>query len=75
MNELAAFILGLAFKAILAASIGNMFNRFADHAMEDIKDWPKVLHYLEEHEGKSFGCLECKLGKIVRVDSISEDSP
>lgn len=70
MNEIGAFVLGLLFKAFLTVTVGSAFSRLADHAIEDIKDFPRVSHYLLEHGGKSHGCTECRLGRVEEVDSI-----
>jgi hypothetical protein len=66
MNELIAFILGVFFKAMAAAIAGKAVTWF----LMQVKDWPTLLHYLEEHGGKSFGCIECRLGHVNKVDSI-----
>lgn len=43
----------------------------AHRALAEIRQWPTVLHYLEEHSGRYKHCHECALGTPTQVDSIT----
>jgi hypothetical protein len=72
MTALIAFILGWLFKAIFSATIGQvLIVPMTKVALEEISQLPRVIHYLSEHDGKSFNCDLCRLGHPNQVDSIN----
>lgn len=69
MNELFAFLLGYLTKALLAVLVGKVVAWiFSDL---DLKNCPRVIHYLRDHEGRSPDCHECSLGHAGNIDGIS----
>lgn len=68
MNELIAFVLGIFAKAFVAALAGKVVSLVAD----ELAQWPTVLHYLEQHTGKSFNCPVCLGTYHPPVDTVSK---
>lgn len=66
MNELIAFILGLITKALLTIVVGKLVS----WGVSRMRDWPRILHYLESHGGKSFDCITCNPKSGPRVDAV-----
>jgi hypothetical protein len=66
MNEITAFILGYLAKAL----VGILMGKLVMWVWNNLQDLPRVLHYLEQHGGKSFECLVCS--KPRNVDGINQ---
>lgn len=67
MNELAAFCMGYLAKAL----IGYVLGKFIAHVIADIKSWPTILHYAENHEPRwSVDCDICNHTETKSVDTL-----
>jgi len=65
MNELVAFTLGLFAKALMGVVVG----KGVSYALNNLKDLPRITHYLEGHLGRSHVCQICN--EPTKVDSIA----
>jgi len=72
MNELIAYIAGLFTKAIAAYLVGKLMGRPLAWVVAELQEWPRLLHYLRNHQGRSIGCHDCVLGTPTKVDSLSD---
>ncbi len=68
MNTIAAFALGY----IAKAAAGAMLGKFVAYGLNEVENWPTVLHYLNSHAPKrSVACVECENAGKTPVDTIT----
>jgi len=68
MSTIAAFALGYLAKVIASAVLG----KFVNYALDEVENWPTVMHYLNNHAPKrSVGCQDCLYP--IKVDTINQN--
>ena len=50
----------------------TLIKPFARYVMIEVKDLPRVAHYIAHHPGRSFNCHECFLSVNKTVDGINQ---
>ena len=72
MDTTLAYIAGLFSKAIVGWMIAKMLSGPLDWALDELKQSPRFLHYMQKHQGHSLHCHDCVLGEPTKVDSLTK---
>lgn len=70
--ELVSAVIGFLIRGVIYEAVREKFTKpFVKVVFSEIEQWPKIQHYLFNHEGKSYHCVACKSGATNSIDSIT----